>query len=70
MGAAILREIEPGKFDFAHPVMRSVVYRGLSPTTRLELHHQFALALKAILPEIAETQPIEIRVSTLLHRVT
>jgi DNA-binding CsgD family transcriptional regulator len=46
-GAAVLRESSPGAFAFAHPLMRTVVYRTLPPSQRMTVHLRLAEALES-----------------------
>ncbi|MEP7281444.1 MAG: AAA family ATPase [Rubrivivax sp.] len=43
----LVRPAGPGRFDFAHDLVRGVVYRGLSQPRRQAIHRQFARALGA-----------------------
>ena len=59
-GASVIRESAPGIYSYAHPLMRSVVYHGMSPSRRITMHLRLSGVLEHQYGPTAESHSREI----------
>lgn len=57
----LVRELEPGSYDFSHDLIRDVAYGELSPIRRRQLHRTIAQALESIYA--ADLEPVSAQVA-------
>lgn len=58
--ASVLREVSPGLFAFAHPLMRHVIHQRMAPSERLRRHAQIAECLERLYGPRADAHAREI----------